>query len=179
MLQSTTSGLTLGDIEEQIAELAPPAPVFIFFFFFFHRLANRPGVNRSAGQLPESLPREVIEHAAPCACPNCGGALRPLGEDVTEVLDYTPARLGVICARASETVLPPVARPLRRPRSRACPFSAAWQHRPCWRHVLVGEIRRSLPALIAKPKSTPAPASNWTAPPWPIGLAKARACCVH
>jgi transposase len=38
----------------------------------------------------------VIEHAAPCACPNCGGALRSLGEDVTEVLDYTPASFRVI-----------------------------------------------------------------------------------
>ena len=38
----------------------------------------------------------MIEHAAPCACPNCGGALRSLGEDVTEVLDYTPASFRVI-----------------------------------------------------------------------------------
>jgi transposase len=89
--------LTLGDIEEQIAELTPPAP-------------TQPPVSTSApasqGEttrrkpvrrpLPEHLPREVIEHAAPCACPNCGGALRPLGEDVTEVLDYTPASFRVI-----------------------------------------------------------------------------------
>ena len=31
-----------------------------------------------------------MEHAAPCAGPKCGGSLRPLGEDVTEVLDYVP-----------------------------------------------------------------------------------------
>jgi transposase len=89
--------LTLGDIEEQIAELTPPAPV-------------QPPASASAptspGEttqrkpvrrpLPEHLPREVIEHSAPCACPNCGGVLRPLGEDVTEVLDYTPASFRVI-----------------------------------------------------------------------------------
>jgi transposase len=55
-------------------------------------------LEQSPGRRPllENLPREVIEHAAPCACPNCGGALRPLGEDVTEVLDYTPASFRVI-----------------------------------------------------------------------------------
>ena len=79
--------LTLGDIEEQIAELAPPAPASP------GESTRRKPVRRP---LPESLPREVIEHAAPCACPNCGGALRPLGEDVTEVLDYTPASFRVI-----------------------------------------------------------------------------------
>ena len=46
--------------------------------------------------LPESLPRDVVEHAPPCTCPECGGALRALGEDVTEVLDYVPATFRVI-----------------------------------------------------------------------------------
>jgi hypothetical protein len=37
--------------------------------------------------LPDHLPRETVEHGAEvCACPACGGALRRLGEDVTEVL---------------------------------------------------------------------------------------------
>jgi transposase len=31
----------------------------------------------------------------PCACPGCGGTLRPLGEDVTEVLDYVPGSFRV------------------------------------------------------------------------------------
>ncbi|MFE1601532.1 IS66 family transposase zinc-finger binding domain-containing protein [Methylobacterium sp. ID0610] len=26
-------------------------------------------------------------HAGPCACPDCGGALRRIGEDITESLD--------------------------------------------------------------------------------------------
>jgi transposase len=89
--------LTLGDIEEQIAELTPPAPE--------QPAASSPSPSSSGATtprkpvrrpLPEHLPREVIEHAAPCACPNCGGALRSLGEDVTEVLDYTPASFRVI-----------------------------------------------------------------------------------
>jgi transposase len=35
-------------------------------------------------------------HAAACSCPSCGGALRRLGEDVTEVLEYRPGRFPVI-----------------------------------------------------------------------------------
>jgi transposase len=46
--------------------------------------------------LPEHLPREVEVHEPPCTCPNCGGAMRKLGEDVTEVLDYVPASFKVI-----------------------------------------------------------------------------------
>src|SRR5438477_6772631 len=46
--------------------------------------------------LPEQLPREDILHAAPCTCPNCGGALRRIGEDITETLDYVPGRFKVI-----------------------------------------------------------------------------------
>jgi len=89
--------LTLGDIEEQIAELTPPGPE--------PPPASAPSPSSPVATtrrepvrrpLPENLPREVIEHAAPCACPNCGGALRSFGEDVTEVLDYTPASFRVI-----------------------------------------------------------------------------------
>ena len=46
--------------------------------------------------LPESLPREIITHAAACQCPECGGELRLVGEDVAEVLEYVPSRFKVI-----------------------------------------------------------------------------------
>ena len=46
--------------------------------------------------LPEHLPREVTVHEPACTCPNCGGQLRKLGEDITEVLDYVPASFKVI-----------------------------------------------------------------------------------
>jgi transposase len=42
------------------------------------------------------LPRETQIHASPCACPECGGELRSLGEDVAEILEYEPARFKVI-----------------------------------------------------------------------------------
>ena len=88
--------LTLGEIEEQIAELTPPEPeqpTASASTLSPVEPARRKPVRRP---LPESLPREVVEHAAPCSCPNCGGALRALGEDVTEVLDYVPASFRVI-----------------------------------------------------------------------------------
>jgi len=47
--------------------------------------------------LPEHLPREVRKYPPKqTACPECGGALKPLGEDVSEILEYVPARFKVI-----------------------------------------------------------------------------------
>ena len=46
--------------------------------------------------LPAHLPRHEIVHEPGCACPSCGGALRKVGEDVTEILDYIPGRFQVI-----------------------------------------------------------------------------------
>ena len=47
--------------------------------------------------LPEHLPRDTVEHLpSECTCPDCGGTLKPLGEDVSEVLEYVPASFRVI-----------------------------------------------------------------------------------
>jgi transposase len=46
--------------------------------------------------LPNHLPREEVIHALPSACPACGGALRALGEDSSEVLEYVPGHFKVI-----------------------------------------------------------------------------------
>ncbi|MBS0639914.1 MAG: transposase, partial [Proteobacteria bacterium] len=77
--------LILGDLEEQVAETSPPeaaAPAATDVKTKRRKPVRRP--------LPAHLPRETVEHPAPCACPQCGGALRALGEDVSEVLDYVP-----------------------------------------------------------------------------------------
>lgn len=55
--------------------------------------AAQPPVRRA---LPEHLPRTRVEHTPACACPDCGAAMRKIGEDVAEVLDYVPARFRVI-----------------------------------------------------------------------------------
>ena len=46
--------------------------------------------------LPDHLPREEIVHMGKSACSKCGGALKRLGEDVTEMLEYVPASFKVV-----------------------------------------------------------------------------------
>jgi transposase len=84
--------LLLGEAEEQVAEATPPEPTGAVGASTQSETQRRRPARRP---LPETLPRDVVEHAAPCACPRCGGALRPLGEDVTEVLDYIPGSFRV------------------------------------------------------------------------------------
>lgn len=74
--------------------------------------------------LPAQLPRDTVVHAPEHACcPDCGGHLKPLGEDVSEVLDYVPASFRVIrhvrpklaCGRCDTIVQAPAAsRPITR-----------------------------------------------------------------
>ena len=42
--------------------------------------------------LPDHLSREQVLHQPKCTCPDCGAAMRKIGEDVSEVLEYVPAR---------------------------------------------------------------------------------------
>jgi transposase len=53
---------------------------------------------RGRKPLPDNLPRRDVEHlpAEGCACCSCGGALRRVGEDVTEILEYRPGRFEVV-----------------------------------------------------------------------------------
>jgi transposase len=46
--------------------------------------------------LPEHLPRELVVHKPACACPDCGGALRRIGEDVSEILELVPEQFKVV-----------------------------------------------------------------------------------
>jgi transposase len=48
--------------------------------------------------LPAHLPREKLIHepASTCTCPDCGGTLRMLGEDVSEMLEYVPEHWKVL-----------------------------------------------------------------------------------
>jgi transposase len=55
--------------------------------------ARTPPVRRP---LPPSLPRETVTHTPVCSCPDCGGALKPIGEDVAEQLEFIPEHFKVI-----------------------------------------------------------------------------------
>ena len=113
--------LTLADIDEMLGEITPandpadPQP----------EVSGRKPARRP---LPEALPRDIVEHPAPCTCPDCGGALRPFGEDITEILDYVPGSFRVIrhvrpklSCRACETIVqaPAPSLPIRRGRAGA------------------------------------------------------------
>jgi transposase len=76
------------DQAERLAAASPIMAAVVETAAEAHKPARRP--------LPDHLPREDISHRAPCACPSCGGALRRIGQDVTETLDYVPGRFKVI-----------------------------------------------------------------------------------
>jgi len=53
----------------------------------------KPAIKPVRKTLPAQLPREPHVHEPPsgqCNCPKCGGTLRAMGEDVSEVLEYVP-----------------------------------------------------------------------------------------
>jgi transposase len=60
-------------------------------------LPNQPVPAHVRRSLPEHLPRETRKYLPQQkACPDCGGALQPLGEDVSEILEYVQVRFKVI-----------------------------------------------------------------------------------
>src|SRR6266481_2609147 len=82
----TQMQLTLEDLEASLAERPPemvPPP-------------KEPPAKPVRRPLPAHLPREDVVHETPCTCPACGGALRRLGEDVSEMIEYLPGRYQVI-----------------------------------------------------------------------------------
>jgi transposase len=46
--------------------------------------------------LPEHLPRESRRYQPSCSCPDCGGEMRQIGEDVAEMLEHVPEQFKVI-----------------------------------------------------------------------------------
>jgi transposase len=73
--------------EMETAEAAAPQPANN------NSARNKP----SRGPLPAHLPRETQTHRPKhTACPDCGGELSPLSEDVSEILEYVPAHFKVI-----------------------------------------------------------------------------------
>jgi transposase len=55
---------------------------------------TRPGLR----ELPAHLPRRTVVHTplGGCGCTACGGGLREIGQDVSEVLDYEPGTFHVV-----------------------------------------------------------------------------------
>lgn len=103
--------LRLEDLEANQAAVEPPPAVPATV-----ALKQTAPLKPARRPLPAELPRET-ETIAPKqeACPDCGGKLRKLGEDVSEILEYVPARFKVIrtvrpklsCADCSQVVQAP------------------------------------------------------------------------
>ena len=94
--------------------------------------------------LPAHLATRNIVHEPSCTCPACGGEMRKVGEDVTEVLDYIPGRFEVVrhirpalsCRRCERMVQSPMpSLPIER--GQAGPGLLA--------HILVGKYCDHLP----------------------------------
>lgn len=193
--------LTLGDIDENLAETAAPSST----------PQTHARTKPARRPLPPALPRDTVEHAAPCcdktgACLDCGGALRPLGEDVTEILDYVPGAFRVIrhvrpplpFHRLRRRNLGPLrpschaarARQSRRPQLPACRSAAAGLAPGCsptcwWRSIATTCRCTALSASLTSlrgtasrwPRSTPATRSTCRARRSPTWWARWRAWC--
>jgi transposase len=126
--------LSIEDLEASLAEKpaevrpAPKEPA--------HKPARRP--------LPQALPREELVHENPCACPDCGGKLRALGEDVSEMLEYVPGHFKVIrhvrpklsCSACQKIV---------QPQARSRPIERGLAGPGLLAHVLVSKYSDHLP----------------------------------
>src|SRR6266403_2068035 len=75
--------LIVEEFEASAAQTTPVAP----------RTPARKPVRKP---LPVHLPRETVIYAPAEACPDCGTTMQRLGEDVSEMLEYMPARFQVI-----------------------------------------------------------------------------------
>ncbi len=121
-----------------------------------------PQRRRGKPRIAADAPREAIVLDPGERCPDCGGALRLVGEDVAEILDFIAAKLKVVeihrpkkscrdCERMVQTPAPP--RPIR----------AAWPAPRCSR-TSWSPSTTTICRSIARARSSPAWAPTSPAP---------------
>jgi transposase len=119
-LESDQLALGLEDLDADIARLQARHPAASVHDVGSHATSRRQG-------LPEHLPREEVAiDIDERVCPCCGGALHVIGETVSEMLDFVPARLRVLRIRRPKG---PSTRLLRL----SAPSPREWRARHCWR----------------------------------------------
>jgi len=128
--------------------------------------ADAPALRRRP-RVSDTTPRERRELDSGTCCPDCGGDLRVVGEDVSELLDMIAAQMKVIqiarikksCRRCEKMVQEPApSRPI--PGSMAGPNLLA--------HILVSKFDDHLPLFIASTRSLSvwartSPKARWSA----------------
>ena len=109
---------------ESVDSASPAPPSALPRLSAVDAVPGRSGARRAPRELPAELPRVIQVHApASCQCPDCGAAMRRLGEDASEQLDYVPGYFQVIrhvrpklacgaCARIVQAAAP--SRPIER-----------------------------------------------------------------
>lgn len=117
--------LALSDLQVSATdEVAAPETIPVEESTVTLPLQRSPRLRRVPRAFPAHLPRETIGHApASCACPDCGAAMRKLGEDISEMLDFVPGYFKVLrhvrpklsCGNCSRVIqLPAPSRPIER-----------------------------------------------------------------
>jgi Transposase C of IS166 homeodomain/zinc-finger binding domain of transposase IS66 len=143
-----------------VKESAPPSTAVV-------RPVRRP--------LPDHLPREVRKCLPKQeACPDCGGKLKHLGEDVSEILEYVPASLKVI-RYVRPSWLAGVAIASCRPKRRADRSSEALLGQSFWRTCWYRNTVTTCLSIVSR-RSLLVPAWSWIAPPWRSGSADPAGC---
>jgi transposase len=115
-LELRLEDLEVSQAEDLVVGQAPAAPEAVASVTPPRRPVRKP--------LPEYLRRQTKTYAPEqTCCPACGGSLRPLGEDVSEMLEYVPAHFEVIrlvrpklsCTNCEQVVQAPApSRPIER-----------------------------------------------------------------
>lgn len=85
---------------EHLAQNNPPTPAPVVDLATERQRRKGQKKRPTVRDLPDHLPRETVVHALAhgegCTCLDCGHALRTIGQNVSEVLDYVPGSLKVI-----------------------------------------------------------------------------------
>jgi len=136
--------------------------------------SERPSPVRS---LPPHLPRDeqrIEPETGRCNCPECGGTLRPLGEDSDEILDVLPVQWRVIrtirpkySCRACEKIVQAPARAKAVARGKASFGTLA--------HVVVSKFDHHLP-LYRQAEMMAAQGLDIDGRPWQAGQDRPRSC---
>jgi transposase len=137
---------TIEQLELMLEELETeaPAPAAAAPALDIEQLSSTKSKRFGRKPLPEHLPRREVMHEPSCTCPACGGEMRKVGEDVTEILDYIPGHFEVIkhirpafsCRRCESMVQTPMP---------SLPIERGQPSARLLAHVLVGKYCDHLP----------------------------------
>ena len=126
--------------------------------------------------LPAHLPRETRRASSRVQLPECGGELKALGEDVSEVLEYVPSHFKVIRHVRPKLAVREVPEHHASAGARAARSRAAWPDPAC-SHTCWCRSTAIICRCIGRARSTRARAWSCSARRSPTGSGSAARCC--